>query len=131
MENFGIYCKTYNKDIRSFERLLASYKKFNRDGIKFFVSVPKADFELFRKFDGGNVKVITDESFAGQYFETEKHSGYSTGYINQQICKLAFFETGFLENYFCVDSDAQFIRDFYKKDFSEKEIQDQKIYLYL
>lgn len=117
VENFSLYCKTYNKDFKSFKRLLASFEKFNKDNIKFFVSVPEADFELFKEFDGGNVKLITDESFAGQYFETEKYSRYSIGYINQEICKLAFFEAGYAENYLCLDSDVQFIRDFYIKDF--------------
>ncbi len=116
-ENFGIYCKSYNKDVKRFERLLNSFNKFNRDNVKFYTSVPAEDFELFKKFEGSNVKIITDESFAGKYLVKEGFGGYGAGYINQEICKLTFFETGFLENYFCVDSDAQFIRDFYKKDF--------------
>ncbi len=139
-EKFAIYCKTYNKDIKEFKRLLTSFNKFNKDNIKFYVSVPAVDFELFKEFDCGNVRLITDESFALKYFETEKYSRYSTGYINQEICKLAFFETGFAENYFCVDSDAEFIRDFYFSDFmadentpytvlvQEKELSCEKFY---
>lgn len=120
-ENFVIYCKSYHKDLKSFERLFMSYNRFNRDNIKFFLSIPAADFELFKKFDSDNVKVITDESFAGMYLETENHPKHPMGYVNQQICKLAFFETGYAKNYFCVDSDAQFIRDFYLKDFMADE----------
>lgn len=46
-----------------------------------------------------------------------KKSGLSTGYLNQEIAKITFFEHNTAEHYLCVDSDTIFIRDFYKKDF--------------
>ncbi|NTW29705.1 MAG: hypothetical protein HGA33_00310 [Candidatus Moranbacteria bacterium] len=65
--------------------------------------------------------VITDESYAASYFTTERYWGLSLGYLNQEICKLAFWETGCCENYLCVDSDAYFVRNFYKKDFIRED----------
>lgn len=42
--------------------------------------------------------------------------GLSPGYVNQEIIKMAFWETGLCENYFCVDSEGVFIRDFFLSD---------------
>ncbi len=43
---------------------------------------------------------------------SEPVAGIRPGYINQEIVKLAFWELGLTENYFCVDSDAVFVRPF-------------------
>jgi hypothetical protein len=43
------------------------------------------------------------------------------GYINQEIIKLAFWELELTTNYFCVDSDAEFIRPFHRSDFMVDE----------
>jgi hypothetical protein len=43
--------------------------------------------------------------------------GMRPGYINQEIVKLSFWELGLAQNYFCVDSDAEFIRPFGVSDF--------------
>ena len=40
-------------------------------------------------------------------------AGLSAGYINQEIVKLCFWETGLADNYLCLDSDAEFVRDFH------------------
>jgi len=52
-----------------------------------------------------------------KYFVTEELNGTRPGYINQEIVKLAFHELDLAENYFCVDSDAVFIRDIHASDF--------------
>jgi hypothetical protein len=117
----AIVCKTYDGDIVRFERLYKSLLYHNKDNIPFIISVPENINDVFRnRFP--DVRVISDESYAGKYFSTEEFWGLSKGYINQEICKLSFWETGIALNYLFVDSDAYFIKDFYFKDFmADKE----------
>lgn len=114
--NFVFFLKTYNKDIERFKVLLKSFDEFNRDNIKLYVSVPEADYDLFKQFEGQNVILLTDESYGKNYFINQS-DGLPVGYINQEICKLSFWELGLADNYLCVDADCQFIRDFYVSDF--------------
>lgn len=116
----AIVCKTYKGDISRFERLYLSILKHNQDKIPFIVSVPKVDLEIFyKRFEGLNL--VTDESYARKYFSNEEIWGLSTGYINQEICKLSFWETRKAYNYLFVDSDAYFIRNFYLTDFIARD----------
>lgn len=112
-------CKTYRGDIQSFTRLYRTYKQHNIDNIPLYISVPETDRYLFQekvKVED-NVVIISDESYAEEYFTNEEYWGLSKGYINQEICKLSFWETGIARNYLCIDSDVYFIRDFYLTDF--------------
>lgn len=120
-KNFVMYCKTYSKDLELFKNMLKSFDEFNKDNIWMYVSVPQIELDLFKDFEGENLKIITDESFAEGHFATKTRHGFGLGYVNQEICKLCFFETGVCENYLCIDSDATFIRDFYVKDFMRDE----------
>lgn len=114
---FGMYCKTYSKDIERLKKMLQSFEQFNKDNILMYISVPDAETNLFEEFQNDNVKIITDESYAKEYFATQTKHGFGVGYVNQEICKLSFFEAGLLENYLCIDSDVIFIRDFFVNDF--------------
>lgn len=73
----------------------------------------------FKIFEDDNVKIILDTSFAKSYLIRQKSKilPFSIGYINQEIAKLTFFESGLYEHYLCIDSDSLFIRDFRKSDF--------------
>lgn len=115
--NFVMLCKTYKEDLKRFEKMLKSFDVYNKDGVKLFVSVPEVDLELFKQFRSENIEILTDESYAKEYFSTEMFFGMSVGYVNQEICKLSFWETGTSENYLCIDSDVEFIRDFHVSDF--------------
>lgn len=116
--NFALYCKTYSGDLDSFDRFIDSYIKYNKDNICLYISVPSNESGLYNKYkDLNNVVFVHDEDYAENYFTDTEYWGLSIGYINQEICKLAFWETGRTENYLCVDSDAVFIKDFYKSDF--------------
>lgn len=115
--NFVVFCKTYRNDLKNFKRMIKSFNKYNAQNLLMIVSVPEADLEVFKGFQTEIISIITDESYAKKYFTSEKHGGLSIGYVNQEICKLAFWESGLAENYLCVDSDAQFIRDFFVEDF--------------
>lgn len=115
--NFAIFCKTYSGDFERFKNLINSFNRFNADNIPMYASVPESELKMFEKFKSDNVKLISDECYSEKYTVKEKINNFSTGYINQEICKLCFFETGFADNYLCVDSDAEFIRNFYISDF--------------
>jgi hypothetical protein len=86
-----------------------------------FLSVPEYELPMFERFRKTNIEIISDESYAGQYLASSTGHGFSLGYVNQEICKLCFWEADFAENYLCVDSDAAFIRDFYVSDFMADE----------
>lgn len=121
MYNFAIFCKTYSGDFERFQILINSFNKFNVDNIPMYVSAPKSELKIFKNFESNNIKIISDESYGEKYLIKEKINNFSTGYINQEICKLCFFETGFAKNYLCIDSDAEFIRNFYISDFMHDE----------
>lgn len=75
--------------------------------------------EKFKAFECECVEIISDTSFSKPYLikERNKKLDFSIGYINQQIAKLAFWESRMVEHYLCIDSDSIFIRDFRKDDF--------------
>lgn len=121
MYNFVMYCKTYSGDYLYIQKMIESFSLYNKDGIVLFLSVPEKEVNIFKSFEKKNIKLISDESYAGRYFASHTSYNFSIGYFNQEICKLAFWETGFAENYLCVDSDVIFIRDFYISDFMKNE----------
>lgn len=97
--------------------LLDSIQTYNKESIDVVVSVPETDLALFQQeLASHSVTLITDESVCAELF-TEKTNGFEPGYLNQQIIKLAFWETGQYQFYLCLDSDCSFIRDFYVNDF--------------
>lgn len=114
----AIVCKTYDKDLESFLRFYASYKAHNVDNIPLYVSVPEKDVSLFSQHIDEKI-IVSDESYAKKYFTKYEYWGLSRGYINQEICKLSFWENEVAENYLFVDSDAYFIRDFTLADFMQ------------
>ena len=117
MKNFVMFCKTYSGDLKRFQLMLSSFNEHNVDKINLVVSVPESELSMFSKFKSKTVAVISDESYAGKYFTNEKLYGLSVGYCNQEICKLAFWESKLAKNYLCLDSDLFFIRDFHESDF--------------
>jgi len=120
-DKFIMFCKTYFKEIKAFDNMLESFNRFNKDNIGLYISVPKSEINLYKKYQSKIIKVIDDESYAGAYFTSNKYWGLPEGYIDQEICKLSFWETGKAENYLCIDSDLYFIRSFYVKDFMFNE----------
>ena len=116
MTTFAILIKSYRDDHEYVQRLLASIRRHNRDGIPTYIVVPDQDTELFAEFQALDVEVLSEESLA-RHLVREDAAGLTAGYLNQEIVKLAFWELGLADNYLCVDSDAEFIRDFYLHDF--------------
>jgi len=116
-----MYCKTHSKDFKRLKNMLNSFKKYNRDKVLLYISVPQLELDLFMPLKDENIEIMTDESYAEKYFATNTRYGFGISYVNQEICKLCFWEAGFCENYLCIDSDVTFIRDFYISDFMRDE----------
>ena len=119
--NFGILLKSFKGDLAYVTRLIKSYIKYNVDNIPLFIVVPKEDLSLFEKFISSNIKLYSDESITSGLVDDDSVRGIRPGYINQEIIKLAFWEKKLCKNYFCMDSDAVFIRNFYISDFMYDE----------
>lgn len=115
MEKIAFLLKTYKDDHIYYKRLVETFFKYNVDHIKLYVVVPQKDIHLFRMEDP-LIEVIGEENLPVNYFQ-KKCNGFSPGYLNQQIVKLAFWELGLCENYFCIDADCYFIKNFYVSDF--------------
>ena len=109
--------KSYRNDFQYAKRLIASYRQYNVDVIPMFIVVPKSDLDLFSIFNDIDIEVLAEESVTDCLVNDDSVFGIRPGFINQEIIKLAFWELGLCENYFCIDSDAEFIRDFYFSDF--------------
>lgn len=115
MIDFGFLLKTYSGDYDRAEKLINSYVQYNVDKIPLFLMCPKKDIELFSGFKGNGISIVSEEEVYTNVF-TEDGS-MPMGYLNQEVYKLAFWETGLCANYMCIDSDALFIRPFNKWEF--------------
>ena len=109
-------CKSYSGDFEYAQRMVKSFHKFNSDSIQLFLVVPENDMDLFAPLSGDFVTLLSEQLLIGNLVDHEVHS-MRPGYINQEIVKLSFWELGLAQNYFCVDSDAEFIRTFGVSDF--------------
>ena len=108
--------KSYAPDLEYTRRLMDSIESFNVEHLPVFLVVPESDLGIFSEFAHRDVNILSEELFAS-HLVRELTAGFSAGYINQEIVKLSFWELGLCENYFCVDSDAEFIRPFSHRDF--------------
>lgn len=139
--NFSFMLKSFKGDFNYVLRLIHSFHRFNKDNIHLFIIVPKEDINIFRKISNKKNITILDETKIGISL-VKDHSirNVRPGYINQAIIKLGFWETELCDNYFCIDSDAEFIKDFFLKDFmfndsipfsvliEDKELHIDKVY---
>ena len=116
MTRLGLLLKSYAGDFAYAQRMVESFHKHNADKLTLFIVIPDSDVELFSSMTGSNVEIFSEE-LLGKYLVDSPVHDLRPGYINQEIVKLAFWELGLTENYFCVDSDAEFIRDFGFSDF--------------
>ena len=117
---FGILVKSHAPDRDYAERLLASIAAHNVDHIPVFLVVPENDMPTFTPMATTGVDVLSEARFQ-EHLTGQSVAGFSPGYINQEIVKLCFWEAGLVDNYLCVDSDAEFIRDFHLGDFMADE----------
>ena len=122
MDRIALLLKSYVDDLAYAERLLASFERFNAEGLMLHCLVPRADLPVFAHFAGPHVVVAAEEDLLGQHLVSSPIGDLRTGYANQEIVKIAFWELGLASNYFCVDSDAVFIRPFYASDFMRDDV---------
>jgi len=117
MKPVALLLKSYMGDLEYARRLILSFHEFNRENLTMYCVVPVSDLSLFQEFSHDNIEVLAQEELLGQYLVAEPMHGLKTDYINQEIVKLAFWELGLAKNYFCIDSDAVFIKPFGQSDF--------------
>lgn len=116
MHKLGFLLKTYKDDIVYVDRLIQSYKKYNTDNIPLYIVAPNNELSLFQYFSNPLIHLLSEESVTTELAQNEIN-GIRPGYINQEIIKLAFWETRLCANYVCLDSDGVFIRPFRLSDF--------------
>lgn len=117
---FLLFCKSYAGDIKRIQRLWLSVQRFNRDGIPLYISVPEKDRFLFEQTLGRPESLIwvNDEDIVRANPRADL-TCYRTwdGRLSQQVVKSEFWRYSGCENYLCLDSESEFIRDFRRNDF--------------
>ena len=114
---FGFFLKTFRDDFNYVDRLIQSFNMYNKDNIKMYLMCSLTEIVLFEKFESENIKIINEEKLEHYLVNDFSINNTRPGYVNQCILKLSFWELELLDNYFCIDSEAVFIDDFYLKDF--------------
>jgi hypothetical protein len=116
MHDFAMLLKSYGADSELADRLLKSFNTFNSERINLYIVVPESDVNRFERWSSETIEVLPESLLAQHLVDSEVH-GIRPGYINQEIIKLSFWELGLAHAYFCIDSDAEFIRPFTVSDF--------------
>ena len=116
MNTFAILVKSHRPDREYAARLLDSIHRYNVDALPIYVVVPPEDVPDFVALARDMATVLSEAELSNHLIETPV-AGFSAGYINQEIVKLAFWELGLAANYLCMDSDAEFVRPFHASDF--------------
>lgn len=121
MDRIALLLKSYAGDLAYAQRLVSTFHRFNADGLTLHCIVPRADLPLFADLAGPLVSVAAEEDLLGGHLVSAPIGELRAGYANQEIVKVAFWELGLAANYFCVDSDAVFVRPFRADDFMRDE----------
>lgn len=110
MENLVFLIKSYHNHINYTRQLINTINKYNKDNIPVYLSIPKSDFKLFKNnINTNNINLISDEEVIGD--------DVNQNWFTQQLVKMQFSKLGVCKNYFWIDGDSYFIRDFYMSDF--------------
>lgn len=117
VDSIALLLKSYAGDIAYARRLIESFHLSNADSLTLYCVVPAVDIPLFASLATDTVSVVAEEEIAGAHLVKNSVGGLRVGYANQEIVKLSFWESGLAANYFCVDSDAVFLRPFSAADF--------------
>lgn len=127
--NFCFMLKTFKNDILAVRRLVRSFNLYNRNNIALYIVCPEPDTSLFVESFGSmpNIVILNDEVFSQHLVDMPlmMPGGIEPtriGYVNQMLIKLCFWELCLTQNYFCLDSDGEFIRPFFVNDFMYDEI---------
>jgi hypothetical protein len=110
MHNLVIFIKSHAPHRFYTKQLLETITTHNKDNIPVYMSIPKDQHQLFLDILApGNYTILFDEDII-------KREISQTWYA-QQLVKMHFSEMGLCKNYFWIDGDSYFIRDFYISDF--------------
>lgn len=121
MDRIALLLKSYAGDLAYAQRLVDSFRMHNPDLLTLHCVVPASDMPAFASLAGSDVIVHAEEDLVGKHLVSAPIGDLRTGYANQEIVKLSFWETGLAENYFCIDSDAVILRDLGASDFLRDE----------
>tara|TARA_R100001163_G_C5068290_1_gene208331 strand:- start:2330 stop:3130 length:801 start_codon:yes stop_codon:yes gene_type:complete len=114
MDNLVFLVKSYGPHVLWTKQLIDTINKHNKDNIKVYLSIPNNDITLFKNtIDTTYCELITDEEIIG--------SDISQTWFTQQLVKMKFSEMNLCKNYFWIDGDSYFIRDFFLSDFMYDE----------
>lgn len=118
MKDIVLYCKSYDRDVLRAKRLAESVRRFNFGNLPFYLSCPSTDMPLFKDVIGSDgVTLLADEEIVAENTSIDKKAlSALPGTMSQQIVKSEFWRLGCSENYFCLDSDSYFLRDFDRGD---------------
>jgi hypothetical protein len=121
---FYLFCKSYLGDLHRVAKLVESIFAHNKDKIPFYLCVPPKDLLDFKSFitdDDGLINWITDDQVIESNLRANLGNYLSwDGRLSQQVIKSEFwriFPEELCDAYLCLDSDCEFIRDFYLDDF--------------
>ena len=119
MENFVIFCKSYDQDMLRAKRLAESVARYNADGVPLVVSVPQSDLAAFKTCFGSTpCQFVTDEEILR--LSVAAHGPLPRlfpAHLLQQLLKLEFWRLEMATHYLWIDSDSYFIRPFTQRDF--------------
>ena len=118
MKDLVLYCKSYRRDFLRLKRLLHSIERHNVDQIPFYISTPQSDRALMIQVVGDSgYEWVSDEEIvlANPKSVIEKYQTMP-GALSQQIIKSEFWRLKISKNYLSLDSDSQFIKNFFKSD---------------
>jgi hypothetical protein len=118
-----LFCKSYKNDVFRVKNLIKSIQIFNKDEIPLFISTPSDDKQIFDEHINPSSYFWIDDleickanpEFNDVFLKNIK------GHTSQQIIKAEFWRLGLCENYLCLDSDAEFIKNFNKSDFIDSD----------
>ena len=116
MDTVALLLKSHGPDFAYARRLVDSFRRWNEEGLTLHCVVPATDVPAFQELAGDQVVLHAEENLLGSHLVGVGAHGLSAGYLNQEIVKLAFWEAGLAANYFCVDSDAVFLRSISARD---------------
>jgi len=118
-----LFCKSYRNDVLRVRNLVNSIQLFNKDCIPLFISTPQCDQEIFREYINPDLYEWIDDLdiCKSNPIFSQSLADNIRGHTSQQIIKSEFWRLGLCENYLCLDSDAIFIKDFYKHDFLDTD----------
>jgi hypothetical protein len=123
MTDISILCKSYRNDLERAVVMVESVRRFNRDSLPLYISVPRGDLDLFKSRIGTDgINWLADEDIIGANPAIDLNTYLALpGHISQQIVKAEFWRVNPCENCVCIDSDSRFIRDFFAHDFLSAE----------